>query len=287
MDFERQQYIPPETTNHSLRKILLVSVLIHALVGWLILSQQRINIPAKVDEPTSAIKAKLVFFPPPKAVEKTIEAESNEHIPELPPEQTEQNQPREQTIEDSVSVEEVIVAEVPVEDVPAENQASLEKAPLEQEVQVNQEPEIVDSVTPQLPLIENDTRREDLPSIDFPDDSESDAPVGTSRNLAQKHLLDHSAQANQRMAEQEAQRYRQQRESPDLNLPKFDPYKTEDEKLIEENRIRVDCSSTVNKTLLTVLRFTTGGTMDCSKPQDFEPFIDKHVKKPTKPKDKR
>ncbi|MEP4890447.1 MAG: hypothetical protein ABJV04_10500 [Aliiglaciecola sp.] len=281
MDFERQQYIPPETKKHSLQKVLLISVLAHVLIGWWILSQQRINIPAKVEQETSAINAKLIFFPPPKVQENTIEADTTEQLPEPPPEQIEQKQ------ESNPVVEEINVDENPsvVDEVVVEE--AQETIPAEQEVQTKDIPEIVEPVTPELPTIENDTRREDLPSIDYPDKSDDEAPVATSRNLAQKHLLDHSAQANQRMAEQEAQRYRQQRESPDLNLPKFDPYKTEDEKLMEENTIRVDCSSAVNKTLLTVLQYTTGSTMDCSKSQDFEPYIDKHVKKPIKPKDRR
>ncbi|MFA3791768.1 hypothetical protein AB6T38_11670 [Aliiglaciecola sp. SL4] len=271
MDFDRQQYIPPETKKHSLQKVLLISVLAHVLIGWWILSQQRIKVPAKVEQETSAINAKLIFFTPPKVQENTVETDAAEQLPEPPAEQIEQSNP----VVEELHVDEVVVDEAP------------ETIPAEQEVQTKDVPDIVEPVTPELPTIENDTRREDLPSIDYPGKSDEETPVATSRNLAQKHLLDHSAQANQRMAEQEAQRYRQQRESPDLNLPKFDPYKTEDEKLMEENTIRVDCSSAVNKTLLTVLQYTTGSTMDCSKSQDFEPYIDKHVKKPIKPKDRR
>ncbi|MBU2878570.1 MULTISPECIES: hypothetical protein [Alteromonadaceae] len=274
MDFERQQHLPTKTKNNSLRKVLFISVLAHGLIGWWILSQQRIIIPTKIEQEVSAINAKLVFLPAPKVVEEAAEIETVEPLSEpealAKPDDNQQKQQADQVIED-VEVTEIEVSET---------------LPPADTIEPNEAPEIVEQVTPQIPPIENDSRREDLPSIDFPDKTNTDTQVETSRNLAQKHLLDHSAQANQRMAEQEAQRYRQQRESPDLNLPKFDPFKTDDEKLRESNSVRVDCSSTVNKTIAVLSTFT-GGSLDCSKPTDLAPFLDKHVKKPMPPKDKR
>ena len=53
---------------------------------------------------------------------------------------------------------------------------------------------------------------------------------------------------------------------------------TEDEKYFESAKVRVDCSSTVNKSLA-FLSGLTGGTLDCSKGQDLSPFIQNRIKK--------
>lgn len=234
---------------------MLISILLHGLIGWWLLSQDRIQIAEKSENDHAAIKAKLIFFPKPKPPEDLTEIEQRESPPSI-----------DETNEEVEQIQQPILSE--------------------QKEQVIDE--VIDSAPQEEQLTKEETAKDQLPAIDYPpiektenaNQKQSNTPIMTSRDLAQKHLQNYSAQANQRLAEQEAQRYRQQKNSPDLNLPEIDPFKTEDEKLIESNTIRVDCSSTVNKTLLTVLRFTSGTTMDCSKQSDLAPYIDKHVKKP-------
>lgn len=134
----------------------------------------------------------------------------------------------------------------------------------------NKKQTIAEFVKPEV-----DTRRADLPQISSPSISEKGI---ATRDLAKHHLKDFTRNANNALAQREAERFRQQQDSPSIIAPESDPFITEDEKFIKEQTVRVDCSSGLNKSLAVVSKFT-GGNLDCSKSQSITPFIDKHLKK--------
>jgi len=166
----------------------------------------------------------------------------------------------------------------PIQDIEIETIELPEPVPIvEVEVEEKSTPEVEDKKQTIAEFVkpEVDTRRADLPQISSPSISEKGI---ATRDLAKHHLKDFTRNANNALAQREAERFRQQQDSPSIIAPESDPFMTEDEKFIKEQTVRVDCSSGLNKSLAVVSKFT-GGNLDCSKSQSITPFIDKHLKK--------
>lgn len=112
-----------------------------------------------------------------------------------------------------------------------------------------------------------------------PDTKTAVVPRGLSgRDLASHHLRDINRSAQDKLAQSQAKQFRQQRVSPNLQIPQYDRFTSEEEKLLEQITTRVDCSSGVNKSFA-LLATLTGGRVKCSEPSDLAPFIDNRLNK--------
>lgn len=142
-------------------------------------------------------------------------------------------------------------------------------ADIVQESELSEPPiDVLPETQQQLPPIENTDigqRRADLPPI-------------SSKEMLRKHLSSINSQHTQQMAENAATEYRRKRISPSFPAANVDPFQTEEEKLLEDAVVEVDCSSTVNKSVMAVAGLL-GGMMKCSKPPPFQSFIDKRLNK--------
>lgn len=247
MEFERYRVEPDTVKRKNTYPVVMISLVAHGILGWLLFHYSIAPKVSKPEQSIEAIQAQLVFVQPEKQKKKS----DSEDL-----QTTEASQP---------------------EDLPIETEAT--------------EPEIVSEPSAAEPKDDRDA----LPAIDLPnlpDDNELNlsetnrdgntqlsSPILSSREMARKHLQSSQQQANQQFLEQQASEYRRQQTSPDLNLPEFDAFTSEDEKYRKKLTTRVDCSTGINKTFA-VLSGITGGQLTCSKPADLSPYIDKHVKKP-------
>lgn len=247
VEFERHRVKNQEVKSSSLLPIIGVSLFGHLVLGaWLLHSPVGIKTELEsIEKPP--IKAKLVFVDLTEPIvlpnENTEMAEPSEPLPIIEP-------------SDDIDVS-------PLDEAPAIVQNE------------NNEPTLAD-------------RRDNLPALELPQNGVTEPPEtsisgqqsgGTiSRDLARKHLQNYQSQAINRLSSQQAKRHQQAKNSPDLQIPQFDPFTTEDEKFHAALDVRVDCSSTLNKTL-SVLSGITGGALKCSKGADLTPFIKKHLDK--------
>lgn len=242
MEFERHRFEPDTVNTKKIYPVVLISILAHCVLGWLL---YHYSMSPKVHTPEQdyqAIQAQLIFVKTPKTEEKSISED-------LPTSQ--------QKVEESVA-------------------------------ETTEKPADVEAVIEQ-PSIEEADKRESLPAIDMPNIADSNAtqtdvqPLAlSSREMARKHLQENQQQTNQQFAQQQASEYRRQLTSPDLNLPEFDAFTTEDEKTAKALSVRVDCSTGLNKTIALLSSIASGGVggLRCSERADLQPYINKHVKKP-------
>ncbi|GAA0853762.1 hypothetical protein [Aliiglaciecola litoralis] len=128
-------------------------------------------------------------------------------------------------------------------------------------------------------------RRDALPAINYNAEHEepsaeikSGLPVLSSRELAQQHLQVFSEQANQRLAQNQSKQYQQAKVSPDLQLPTIDPFITEDEKIMQQNTVQVNCSSGLNKAIANISG-ALGGNVKCTQMPQLNQFIDYRLNK--------
>ena len=221
------------TASPFLYKVLALSIVLHLGIGYLIFQGQYRPQTMLPDIPQARpIQARLVFAPAEKITPDPVHLNEQEQVAT----------------------------------------AINEAAPLVKETdapKVERQSEIESPIplTPQFPQPEIDTRRADLPQISSPSLSEKGiAP----RDLARHHLRDFNINTNNALAQQEAERFRQQQKSPDIEVAiHSDPIlKT----------TRVNCSSGLNKTIAVLSAFT-GGNLDCSKTPSLTPYIDKHLNK--------
>lgn len=192
----------------------------------------------------NSIKAELVFIPPPPVEQQTTQPEPLQEVPA-----SEAPAP-EKTVESEVAVPENVQSKAPPETnqpVPAEPVPPVEAAP-----------------PPQEQIITGGLK---------------DNRYGvSSKDIARQHLGNIMDQQQQRLAEQSARQYRQNQISPVIPKPPEQPFLTETEKLMKEASVRVDCSSTVNKSIATLSKIV-GGVLDCSKGPEVSSFIENRINK--------
>lgn len=242
MEFERHRFEPDTVNTKKMYPVVLISILAHGVLGWLLYHYSMSPKVHKPEQDYQAIKAQLVFVETPKLEDERV---------------SEDLQTDQQEVEDTL-------------------------------VKTTEEPADVKTIVEQPSIEETDTR-ESLPAIDMPNIVESTTTqmdvqplVLSSREMARKHLQENQQQTNQQFAQQQASEYRRQLTSPDLNLPEFDAFTTEDEKTAKALSVRVDCSTGLNKTIALLSSIASGGVggLRCSERADLQPYIDKHVKKP-------
>lgn len=254
MEFERHRIEQQEVKKSSLLPIIGASLLVHIALGaWIFYSHTGHKAPP-VNAETKPIEAKLVFVDLAKFQPPTNN--STEEIDEQPTNKLQE------VVEPLAEVE----IDEPADQIPTE---VIENEPVKT-------------------IVED--RRDNLPVLDMPEDIDhaknqtdglifsGQAGSGISRDLARQHLQNYHSQAVEQLSSQQAKRYQQTKTSPDLQLPEFDPFTTEDEKYRKELSVRVDCSSTLNKSL-SVLSGITGGGLKCSDGADLTPFLKKHLNK--------
>jgi hypothetical protein len=234
-----------------------LSVLFHVLV--LLVFNQDFSIQAeKKPEKINKITATLMFSAEMLAVEPELESEPALEIKQSPVEENLAT-----VIDSSITqppdLVETELAEKETQEVIKQN-SDIEQQPALDTTQQDSE------ISLSTPIIENYK-----PPIES-------TPTVVSRDLAKQHLNHYSQQRNQRMAEDAAHAYRQQRRSPEFPAANVDPFKTEEEIFKEELKVKTDCSSTANKSVV-MLASLFGGNINCSKPPPFQEFIDKRLNK--------
>jgi hypothetical protein len=161
---------------------------------------------------------------------------------------------------------------------PSEEKQSVEPEPLHETPQ-----ELAEVILPE----DDKHKRAALPAIDYSPMEAANAitqvpsikpPPLSSRELAQRHLSNYSKQADLKLAERAAKLYQQLKTAPTISSVTIDPYLTEDEKFQQKLTVKVDCSSTLNKTIA-VISGITGGALDCSKTPQFDSYIDRRLNK--------
>lgn len=201
--------------------------------------------PNTPEESATSIQAKLIFIPPPVETEVVAEEATETAV------EAEQSEPL---------IEEPAIADIPP---PQESDPILEQAPPSEPVEVAEAPIVETPQTSQQVLTGTSTEKDYRLS---------------SRELAQQHLGNYQQKLTDELAVQSAREFRTQQTSPNLNLPAPLPFKSEEEKFRENVTVKVDCSSTVNKSMATLSKFV-GGVLDCSKGPSLAPFIQNRVNK--------
>ena len=240
-----------------------VSVLVHGAIIGLLSKSIQIGKPEDKTLPDNKpLQAKLIFIPTP--IEQAVESAPEENIETAEVTNTEQV-PIVETAENEPEVsEKLAVADQPIveETMPAQQEIPQEPVADVPVETISEAPAIEPSLEPQI-LTGTGKKR--------------GYPVN-SRDIARQHLGNFQQQLQDQLAADSARAFRQQQTSPAITKPSPKPFMTEDEKYFESAKVRVDCSSTVNKSLA-FLSGLTGGTLDCSKGQDLSPFIQNRINK--------
>jgi hypothetical protein len=82
----------------------------------------------------------------------------------------------------------------------------------------------------------------------------------------------------QNLAAEASRQYQELKTSPILKGRKVDPFVTEEEKLLSNVQVKVDCSSTTNKVIAAVSGFA-GGMLKCSRGPEISGFIQDRLDK--------
>ncbi|MFT5677151.1 MAG: hypothetical protein ACI808_003103 [Paraglaciecola sp.] len=101
---------------------------------------------------------------------------------------------------------------------------------------------------------------------------------GNAPDMARQQLSGLNKTKLQELAQQAAREYQQQKNSPELNLKRVDPFVTEDQKLRDKVQVRVNCSGNTNKVAIVLSGFM-GGTLKCSKGPNIDSFIQNRLNK--------
>jgi hypothetical protein len=181
------------------------------------------------------------------------------------------------------------VAEIPIEEPQEEPQfIEPETPPVTKPVTDNKiesvlEPENISppnlTTTPEKEAQEQPEAKEESRSID-----KSVAPIPSSEirapatSMARRHLSSFHQQQRNKVAEQASRRYQQQKNSPIIDAEVKNPFMSEDEKIMDNMKVRVDCSSGGKKTAAVLLSFM-GGQVDCSTPPSINGFIQDRINK--------
>lgn len=95
---------------------------------------------------------------------------------------------------------------------------------------------------------------------------------------AGKHIQQYNLEQDAKMAVEASQYYQQQKNSPLMHAPKRNKFMTEDEKLVDNMKIRANCDGTTRKVAATLIGFM-GGMVDCTSKPNINGFINKRINK--------
>ena len=97
-------------------------------------------------------------------------------------------------------------------------------------------------------------------------------------SMAKRHLKGFQQKQQNELATMAAKNYQVNKNSPVLNSKVKNPFFSKNEEFIDKLKVRVNCSSTFKKSTAIVLGIL-GGQVNCSKPPDFDSFIQSRINK--------
>lgn len=153
---------------------------------------------------------------------------------------------------------------------------------------------IVTPLTEEQPETIQPTKEQERPEVKEPNVPEKETaevqyppitaqPKNTKPRLSSQQILNqHMSQITQnriqQLAETASREYRQRRVSPQFPAANTDPFQTEEEKIMEDVTVKVNCSTTVNKSVAMVAKLF-GGAVKCSDPPAHHSFIQRRLDK--------
>lgn len=162
-----------------------------------------------------------------------------------------------------IQEQESISAQIPESPQMQEKEAP-ETAPEVEKIQNETHPEIEQTKVAK-PILE-DTTSPVMPNVRRP---------LTSTGLTQRYMQQRNNEKLDMLVEQEVRHFRKQQQSPDLNIPEFDPY-AEDQS-VRKPQI-VACDKTATK-IFSMVGNMMGGNMRCREKPDIDEFINKRLEK--------
>lgn len=109
--------------------------------------------------------------------------------------------------------------------------------------------------------------------------------IRSAADMARQHLQQFQLSKQNDLAEQAARDHRRQLTSPVIPRPTPEPYMTEDEKFLDSVKIKANCDKT-GAGATAMIAGLLGGTIECNRPSDFQPFIKRRLNKGIEPQDK-
>ncbi len=97
-------------------------------------------------------------------------------------------------------------------------------------------------------------------------------------NMARSHLKNYQQHQQNNVAQRASRRYQLGKNSPIIDARIKNPFMSEDEKILDNLKLRANCNSATNKTAAVVLGFL-GAQIDCSKPPPISGFIQDRIHK--------
>jgi hypothetical protein len=102
--------------------------------------------------------------------------------------------------------------------------------------------------------------------------------VTPTSNMAKRHLNGFNHKQQNKLAAMAAENYQVNKNSPVLNSRVKNPFFSEDEEFRDRLKVRANCNGAFKKSTAVVLGFL-GGQVNCSKPPDFDSFIQSRLNK--------
>lgn len=97
-------------------------------------------------------------------------------------------------------------------------------------------------------------------------------------NMAKRHLNGFNQKQQNKLAAMAAENYQVNKNSPVLNSRVKNRFFSEDEEFRDKLKVRANCNGAFKKSTAVVLGFL-GGQVNCSKPPDFDSFIQSRLNK--------
>lgn len=102
--------------------------------------------------------------------------------------------------------------------------------------------------------------------------------LSPTTSMARRHLNSFQQQQQNKVADQASRYYQLHKNSPVINVEVENPFMTEDDKIINNLKVRADCSNTGKKAATAILSLL-GGVITCSKPPAIKGFIQDRINK--------
>ncbi|MDF2176688.1 hypothetical protein P2G88_00305 [Aliiglaciecola sp. CAU 1673] len=97
-------------------------------------------------------------------------------------------------------------------------------------------------------------------------------------SLVRRQLGNMQQMQRQQLGEQAAREFRQQQTNPIGHIPDIQPMQSEEETFLESQRIEANCDNNAKAAIAGVLSLM-GGQVRCSRPPDFQQYIDRRLNK--------